>query len=42
MSDINEQRQAEYLELIQALLQCPQGEEDRILATYAELVDEGW
>jgi CHAT domain-containing protein len=41
MSEANEQRQSAYLELVQVLLQCPQGEEDRILATHPELLDEG-
>ncbi len=40
MSDINEQRQIAYMELIKALLQCPPGEEDPILVKSSELVDE--
>lgn len=41
MSDINEQRQIAYMELIKVLLQCPEGEEDPVLAQLTELVDEG-
>ncbi len=41
MSDRNEQRQNDYLELIQALLECPQDEEDRLLAGHPSLMDEG-
>ncbi len=36
---MDEQRLAAYLELIQALLECPSGEEDDILNAHRELVD---
>jgi hypothetical protein len=36
---MDEQRLAAYLELIQALLECPSGEEDDILNANLELVD---
>ncbi|MEZ2278374.1 MAG: CHAT domain-containing protein [Microcoleus sp.] len=36
---MDEQRLAAYLELIQALLECPNGEEDDILNAHRELVD---
>ena len=36
---MDEQRLAAYLQLIQALLECPNGEEDDILHAHRELVD---
>ncbi len=38
---MNEQRQQDYLNLIQALLDCPHGEEVNILNAHPHLVDEG-
>jgi tetratricopeptide (TPR) repeat protein len=40
MSNPNEQRQAEYANLVKSLLECPQNDEERILAAHPELVDE--
>jgi CHAT domain-containing protein len=37
----NEERQTAYRNLIQALLQCPHGDEYRVLAAHPDLVDEG-
>jgi CHAT domain-containing protein len=37
---LNDGRQQVYLDLIQALLNCPQGEETALLACHPELVDE--
>ena len=38
---MEENRLQAYLELIQALLNCPSGEETQILQANSELVDEG-
>ncbi|MCU0516203.1 MAG: hypothetical protein MUC60_04905, partial [Oscillatoria sp. Prado101] len=38
---MNEQRQQDYLNLIQALLDCPSGEENDILNAHENLIDEG-
>jgi hypothetical protein len=39
---MDEQRLEAYLQLIQALLDCPSGEEGEILAANPDLLDEGW
>ncbi len=41
ISNPNQERQTAYANLIQTLLQCPNGEEYRILAAHPDLVDEG-
>jgi tetratricopeptide (TPR) repeat protein len=41
ISHPNEERQTAYVNLIQALLQCPNGDEYRLLAAHPDLVDEG-
>jgi CHAT domain-containing protein len=41
MSNPNEQRQAEYANLVRSLLKCPQNDKERVLAAHPELVDEG-
>ncbi len=38
---MDEQRQQAYMELVQVLLQCEQGQEEAMLAAQPELVDEG-
>ncbi|WP_155960359.1 hypothetical protein [Fischerella sp. PCC 9605] len=39
---MNEQRQQAYLNLIQSLLNCPEGEESEILAANQDLIDAGF
>ncbi len=41
ISNPNEERQTAYTELIKILLECPHGDEYRVLAAHPELVDEG-
>jgi CHAT domain-containing protein len=41
MFDTNEDRQTAYQQLVQALLNCPQNTEDRVLAANPDLVNEG-
>ncbi len=41
ISNPNEERQTAYTDLIQILLECPHGDEYRILAAHPDLVDEG-
>ncbi|MBD2151129.1 CHAT domain-containing protein [Pseudanabaena sp. FACHB-1277] len=40
--DMSEERIGQYLEVIQALLRCPNGEENAILNRYQDLIDQGF
>jgi hypothetical protein len=38
---MSEERQADYMNLIDALLHCPNGQEPAVLDNHADLLDEG-